>query len=32
LYFDGGSQLPQQILWIKFHIRCAPSLLIAPGL
>jgi hypothetical protein len=23
LYFDGGSQLPQQILWNKFHIRCA---------
>jgi hypothetical protein len=23
LYFDGGSQLPQQILWKKFHIRCA---------
>jgi hypothetical protein len=23
LYFDGGSQLPQQILWSKFHIRCA---------
>jgi hypothetical protein len=22
-YFDGGSQLPQQILWKKFHIRCA---------
>jgi hypothetical protein len=22
-YFDGGSQLPQQILWNKFHIRCA---------
>jgi hypothetical protein len=21
--FDGGSQLPQQILWNKFHIRCA---------
>jgi hypothetical protein len=25
LYFDGGSQLPQQILWNKFHIRCAYS-------
>jgi hypothetical protein len=23
LYFDGCSQLPQQILWNKFHIRCA---------
>jgi hypothetical protein len=23
LYFDGGSQLLQQILWNKFHIRCA---------
>jgi hypothetical protein len=23
LYFDGGSQLPQQILMNKFHIRCA---------
>jgi hypothetical protein len=23
LYFDGGSKLPQQILWNKFHIRCA---------
>jgi hypothetical protein len=23
LYFDVGSQLPQQILWNKFHIRCA---------
>jgi hypothetical protein len=23
IYFDGGSQLPQQILWNKFHIRCA---------
>jgi hypothetical protein len=23
LYFDSGSQLPQQILWNKFHIRCA---------
>jgi hypothetical protein len=23
LYFDGGSQLPQQIFWNKFHIRCA---------
>jgi hypothetical protein len=23
LYFDGGSQLPQQILWNTFHIRCA---------
>jgi hypothetical protein len=22
-YFDGGGQLPQQILWNKFHIRCA---------
>jgi hypothetical protein len=22
-YFDGGSQLPQKILWNKFHIRCA---------
>jgi hypothetical protein len=22
-YHDGGSQLPQQILWNKFHIRCA---------
>jgi hypothetical protein len=22
-YFDGGSQLLQQILWNKFHIRCA---------
>jgi hypothetical protein len=22
-HFDGGSQLLQQILWNKFHIRCA---------
>jgi hypothetical protein len=22
-YFYGCSQLPQQILWNKFHIRCA---------